>query len=126
MLFRSEPDINDVLREMAGQGTRDVVVIPIGFISDHMEVLYDLDTEAKQTAAQLGLNLIRAATVGTHLRFVSMIRELIEERVSETTERPTLGKLGPVPDVCPIDCCPPPTRPTAKPTTDHGPRTTDP
>ena len=62
------------------QEVRDVVIVPIGFISDHMEVIYDLDTEAKQTADGLGLNMIRAATVGTHPRFVQMIRELIEER----------------------------------------------
>ncbi len=101
-----EPDINDVLRELAGQGVRDVVVVPIGFISDHIEVIYDLDTEAKHTADGLGLNMIRAATVGTHPRFVQMIRELIEERISGKPDRPTLGKLGPVPDVCPVDCCP--------------------
>lgn len=107
-----EPDINDLLRELAGQGARDVVVAPIGFISDHMEVIYDLDTEAKHTADGLGLNLIRAATVGTHPRFVQMIRELIVERTSDTSDRPTLGSLGPVPDICSTDCCPPPKRPS--------------
>ena len=60
---------------------RDVVVAPIGFLSDHMEVVYDLDLEAKARALELGLNLVRAATVGTHPRFVRMIRELVEERV---------------------------------------------
>ncbi len=100
-----EPDINDVLRELAAKGVNDAVVVPIGFISDHMEVLYDLDTEAKQTAAALGLNMIRAATAGTHPRFVRMIRELIEERITGRTERPALGRLGAVPDVCPEDCC---------------------
>ena len=108
-----EPDINDVLRESAAQKVRDVVIVPIGFISDHMEVIYDLDTEAKQTADGLGLNLIRAATVGTHPRFVQMIRELIVERTSDTSDRPTLGSLGPVPDICPADCCPPPKRPAS-------------
>ncbi len=106
-----EPDINDVLRELAGQGARDVVVVPVGFISDHIEVIYDLDTEAKQTADGLGLSMIRAATVGKHPRFVRMIRELIEERISGSSERPTLGKLGPAPDICPPDCCRPPAQP---------------
>ena len=73
---------------------RDVVVVPIGFVSDHMEVMYDLDFEAKQTAAELGINMIRAGTVGTDPRFVKMIRELVVERMSGSTERPAMGKLG--------------------------------
>jgi ferrochelatase len=100
-----DPDVNNVLRELAAQQVRDVVVVPIGFISDHMEVLFDLDTEAKQTAADLGINMVRAGTVGTHPRFVRMIRELITERISGTTDRQTLGSLGPLPDVCEVDCC---------------------
>lgn len=100
-----EPDINDHLRTLAAQSVQDVVIVPIGFVSDHMEVLYDLDTEAKQTANSLGVNLVRAGTVGTHPRFVRMIRELIVERISGTTERPALGKLGPSRDVCADDCC---------------------
>lgn len=100
-----EPDVLDVLPQLVEQGTRDVVVMPIGFVSDHMEVLYDLDTEAKHLAEALGLNFIRAATVGTHPRFVSMIRELIAERMSAATERPALGDDGPSHDVCPVDCC---------------------
>jgi len=101
-----EPDINDCLRELAEKSVRDVVVVPIGFISDHIEVLYDLDFEAKNTADMLGINMIRAGTVGTHQRFVRMIRELVEERVREGLGRPSLGELGPCPDVCATGCCP--------------------
>ncbi|MGH9340260.1 MAG: ferrochelatase [Acidobacteriota bacterium] len=75
-----EPDIGDYLRELKSQGVEDAVVAPIGFVSDHMEVLYDLDTEARQLCSKIGLNMIRAATVGTHPAFIAMIRELIEER----------------------------------------------
>jgi ferrochelatase len=100
-----EPDILDALRERAAAGTRDVVAMPIGFISDHLEVLYDLDTEAQQLAAELGLNFVRAATVGTHPRFIAMIRELIVERMSDDPERLALGSDGPSHDVCPNDCC---------------------
>lgn len=100
-----EPDVGDVVKELAAGGqVRDVVVVPVGFISDHMEVLYDLDDEAKGIAKGLGLNLVRAGTVGTHPRFVTMIRELIEERISGR-ERLALGTLGPSHDVCPADCC---------------------
>lgn len=100
-----EPDIGDYLRELAAAGAKDVVVVPIGFISDHMEVMYDLDMEAKQLAGELGLNLVRAGTVGTHPRFVQMIRELIVERISGARDRPAVGDLGPSHDVCPAGCC---------------------
>jgi protoporphyrin/coproporphyrin ferrochelatase len=100
-----EPDICDYLRELKQAGTLDVVIHPVGFISDHMEVLYDLDTEARQVAAEIGLNLIRAATVGTHPEFVSMIRELILERLDPVRPRRTIGRLPAWHDVCPADCC---------------------
>ena len=118
------PDINDFLRGVTGverqrvatapgshQGSdrwhalRDIVVVPIGFISDHLEVLYDLDTEARQLCGELGINMIRAATVGTHPRFIRMIRELIEERMTDSPNRQALGDLGPSHDACPEDCC---------------------
>jgi ferrochelatase len=83
----------------------DVVVVPIGFISDHMEVLYDLDTELAQRCVRLGINMVRAATVGTHPRFVQMIRELVVERMSDAPQRLSLGLLGPSHDACPDDCC---------------------
>ncbi len=114
-----EPDIGDVLNEVAAAATgdqpRDVVVVPIGFVSDHMEVLYDLDDEAKHNANELDINLVRASTVGTHPRFVRMIRELVEERMKEAELRPALGSLGPSHDVCPVECCPSSaTRPPAR------------
>nr|MDQ3806462.1 ferrochelatase [Acidobacteriota bacterium] len=105
-----EPDICDHLRELKNEGVRDVVVAPVGFISDHMEVLYDLDTEARRVAAELGLNLIRAATVGTHPAFVSMIRELIVERLDAAAPRRALGIFPPRPDLCATDCCLPAAR----------------
>ncbi len=99
------PDICDHLRELKSEGVRDVVVAPVGFISDHMEVLYDLDTEARQVAAEIGINMIRAATVGTHPAFVRMIRELIQERFDAGAERRALGIHGPRRDDCAADCC---------------------
>lgn len=105
-----EPDVCDHLQQLHGQGVRQVVLVPIGFICDHLEVIYDLDTQAVEVADRLGLSMVRAATVGTHPRFVSMVRELIVERLDDQAERPALGRLGPAPDVCPADCCPPPRR----------------
>ena len=104
------PDIADYLREAHAAGIRDVVVAPIGFISDHMEVVYDLDTEARALCEQLGLNMNRAATVGNHPAFVGMIRELVLERMGELPPR-WLGDRGPSRDVCEPDCCAPPRRP---------------
>jgi ferrochelatase len=102
-----EPDVRDHFRALAASGARDVVVAPIGYVSDHMEVLYDLDLDLKARAQELGLRMIRAATVGTHPRFVRMIRELVEERLSATPMRLALGARGPAPDACPEDCCRP-------------------
>jgi ferrochelatase len=100
-----EPDIVDHLRALAREDVRDVVVAPIGFLSDHMEVVYDLDLEAKARALELGLNLVRAETVGTHPRFVAMIRELVVERTQGEGLRLQLGERGPAPDECPQGCC---------------------
>lgn len=101
-----EPDICDFIEERHAAGElQDVVVLPIGFISDHMEVVYDLDTEARQLCERLGVGFHRTATPGTHPTFIRMIRELIEERVSGSAERPSLGALGASHDVCPADCC---------------------
>src|SRR5262245_3318920 len=106
------PDIGEALgkiaKEGAGRGHRsgDVVVVPIGFISDHLEVLYDLDEEARHKAEALGLHFLRAGTAGTHPRFVRMIRELVDERINETASRPTVGTLGPSHDLCAPECCP--------------------
>jgi protoporphyrin/coproporphyrin ferrochelatase len=103
------PDIGDFLRELHASGTRAVVVAPIGFISDHMEVLYDLDTEARALCGELGLQFVRAATVGNDPAFVSMIRELVLERMGEMPPR-WLGNGGPSHDFCEPDCCAPPQR----------------
>lgn len=109
-----EPDIRDHLTALAEQGVRDVVNMPIGFISDHMEVIFDLDTQAKERAVDLGIDFIRVPTVGAHPTFVDMVRELIMERIEPARERRALGDLGPRPDVCAEDCCPAPQRPTQK------------
>lgn len=110
------PDICDHLRALKSEGASDVVVAPVGFISDHMEVLYDLDTEARAVAEEIGINMIRAATVGTHPAFVSMIRELILERTGDAPRR-SLGTQGARQDACAVDCCLPGavTRPAARP-----------
>lgn len=99
-----EPDVNDLLRELARTGTTDVVVSPIGFVSDHFEVVWDLDTEAAATAAELGLGFARAATAGRDQRFVTMVRELVLERTAPRARR-ALGALGPAHDRCPLGCC---------------------
>jgi ferrochelatase len=100
-----EPDILDELTALHNQGVSDVVVVPLGFISDHMEVLFDLDHEAQDHAAELGMAMVRAATVGTHPAFVAMIRELILERMTESAERRAIGRYGPYHDICPVTCC---------------------
>jgi len=100
------PDVADRLRELIATGVRDVVLAPIGFVSDHLEVLYDLDIEAKQLCDELGVNMVRAATVGTHPRVIAMYRDLIVERMSGLSDRPSLGQFGPSHDVCAADCCP--------------------
>jgi protoporphyrin/coproporphyrin ferrochelatase len=98
-----EPDINDHLETLAARGVGSVVVSPIGFISDHMEVLWDLDTEAAATAKRLGMSFARAATPGTDPRFVAMIAELVAERTNGAPQR-RLGVL-PVWDTCAAQCC---------------------
>ncbi len=99
------PDVCDFLKELNGRGVRNVVVAPIGFISDHMEVMYDLDLEARQLCEHMGLNMRRAATAGTHPAFVKMIRELIMERVEPDREKRFLGTLAPRQDTCNPQCC---------------------
>lgn len=105
-----EPDICDHLRTLKQAGAEDVVVMPIGFLSDHMEVIFDLDHEARGVCEEIGLTMSRAATVGTHPAFVSMIRELIQERTVEGVERRAIGRNGPAVDVCAAECCPRPQR----------------
>ena len=106
-----EPDILDYLPGVKANNLASAVVLaPIGFISDHMEVVYDLDIEARNLCHSLELPLTRAKTVGVHPKFIAMIRDLILERINPGAQRSALGSLGPRPDICPEDCCPAPTR----------------
>lgn len=100
-----EPDILDLLDVLHEAGKNHIIIQPIGFISDHMEVMYDLDEEAMLKANELGMTMVRAGTVGTDPVFVAMIRELIEERMSANPERRFLGERGPNHDICPVNCC---------------------
>ena len=104
-----EPDVNDHLEGLAAKGEREVVLVPVGFTSDHVEVLFDLDQQAQETASRLGVELRRAATVGTDPAFVAMLAALVRERASAKAE---LDLHGPVAthDRCPARCCPPPPR----------------
>lgn len=107
-----EPDILDYLREVKSRTLASAVVLaPISFISDHMEVLYDLDIEASQLCESLTLPMARAKTVGVHPNFVAMIRELILERTEEKMAPRALGSLGPRTDICQESCCPAPHHP---------------
>ena len=99
------PDIGEALESVRAAGHTDVVVAPIGFVCDHMEVVLDLDVEAAETADALGLNMVRAGTVGAHPTYVGMVRELIVERMAANPDRPALGARGPNHDYCPGDCC---------------------
>ncbi|MCT2590641.1 ferrochelatase [Streptomyces sp. N2-109] len=104
-----EPDICDHLEQLHAAGAPAAVMVPIGFVSDHMEVLYDLDTEATAKAAELGLPVARSATVGADPRFVAAIRDLTVERAAAERggepQRCALGGLGPSHDLCPVGCC---------------------
>ncbi len=101
-----EPDVCDRIRQLhTEEDITEVVVLPIGFISDHLEVLFDIDTEARELCEELEITMHRAATVGTHPKFIEMIRLLIEERLTESPERLSQGDMGPSHDVCPVDCC---------------------
>jgi ferrochelatase len=109
-----QPDINDHLAALAEAGVQAVLVSPIGFASDHLEVVWDLDTEAADTAKRLGLEYARAATPGVHPEFVAMVRDLVQERIAvqqpgATRSRARLGSV-PVWDVCADHCCPAPRR----------------
>jgi protoporphyrin/coproporphyrin ferrochelatase len=107
-----EPDVLEYLREVKTRELASAVVLaPISFISDHMEVLYDLDVEARQLCDSLALPMARAKTVGVHPKFVAMIRELILERINPGSERRALGSFGPRADECADNCCPAPQRP---------------
>lgn len=106
-----EPDICDHLDDLNKKGQTSVVVSPIGFVSDHMEVLYDLDLEARDHAVELNMKYVRASTPGNDPRMIEMIVELIRERLEDWPERRTIGRLPAKHDVCPVDCCPAMKRP---------------
>jgi ferrochelatase len=88
-----EPDINDCLKHLAQEGNDDVVIAPVGFVSDHMEIIYDLDTEAKKLCETLGINYTRAKTANCHPEFIDMICELVEEQIAQQ-------------NFCAVSCCP--------------------
>ena len=106
------PDILNHVDTLASDGVKALIVQPIGFLSDHMEVLFDLDEEASERAKERSIVLERAGTVGTHPRFVAMLRELIAERLELTADRRAIGRYPPNHDVCPVGCCPAPLRPS--------------
>lgn len=105
-----EPDVNDRLRELATEGVTQVVLAPIGFVSDHMEVVFDLDTEARETAAEVGIEVLRVPTVGIDSQFVSGLVDLVVERAAEsrgeTPQRVAWPGAEPWPSVCAPGCCP--------------------
>jgi ferrochelatase len=96
-----EPDVLQHVRQLHADGVKDIALAPIGFLSDHMEVVYDLDTEAAALCGELGVNLARASTVGVHPAFIAMLREMIAERAGG----------GDPSDECRPDCCVPAMRP---------------
>jgi protoporphyrin/coproporphyrin ferrochelatase len=102
-----DPDINDSMRDLAAKGTKSFVIVPLGFVSDHMEVKWDLDTEAMETAEELGVFAIRVPTPGVHPAYVAGLVDLVLERVNgaPTADRPALTALGPWYDVCRTGCC---------------------
>jgi ferrochelatase len=125
-----EPDVLAHLDALQAAGATDVVLVPIGFVSDHLEVRYDLDVEAQERGVALGLNVVRSATPGTHPAYIAMIRELVLERLEPERPRRALGTHGPRPDVCPESCClvtgssrpePVTATPTSRRTADTGP-----
>ena len=112
-----EPDILAHLGALRDRGVGRVVVQPVGFLSDHMEVLFDLDEEAKLKADELGMEFVRAATAGVDPEFVGMFADLIQERIESRDDRPALGDYPASHDVCPVNCCLPTPRP-ARPATE--------
>ncbi len=100
-----EPDVSDRLVELGSSGVRSVLTVPLGFVSDHMEVLADLDTRARSAAARAGITMVRARTVGAHPLFVAALVDLVEETAGLRSDRPAIGRLGPRPDSCAPGCC---------------------
>ena len=106
-----EPDVGAQLAALHDQGAGAVVIVPIGFVADHFEVVWDLDVEALGAAARLGLPAARAATPGVHPAFVTMVADLVAERLDPTRPVASLGRLPPRPASCADGCCPAPARP---------------
>ncbi len=102
-----EPDVNDAIAELPAKGVDGVVIVPLGFLSDHMEVAWDLDTEAMETAGEHGIAAARVPTPGIHPKFVAGLVDLVVERLEGTAvaDRPALTALGPWYDVCRPGCC---------------------
>ncbi|MCT1436429.1 ferrochelatase [Brachybacterium paraconglomeratum] len=101
-----EPDVNDVIARLAEEDSADaVVVVPIGFVTDHVEVVWDLDTEAKETAEEKGLAFRRVATSGEDPRFIAALADLVQERLDESFPRRVVTDFGGTPDVCGVNCC---------------------
>lgn len=102
-----EPDVNDSIEQAADNGATAVIVVPIGFVSDHMEVIWDLDTEAAQTAADQGLAFVRTPTPGTHPAFVDALVDLIEQRMVGQKAAPRVSACaeGTWFDTCAAECC---------------------
>ncbi len=100
-----EPDIGDAIRVQARKGVKGLVIAPIGFTSDHIEVRYDLDTEAKALCDSLGVHMARAMAAGAHPLFVEMAHDLVAERIEDRLVRPAVGRHEAAPDVCPTTCC---------------------
>ena len=100
-----EPDIATVLENFAREAVKNVVFVPIGFVSDHIEIIYDLDIEAKNMAENLGLNFLRVASPVAHPEFPKMVVDLIMERMTENPQRLAIGKYQANHDVCPVNCC---------------------
>jgi ferrochelatase len=116
------PDILDHLKDLKQRAATQVLIHPIGFLSDHLEVLYDLDVEAQTLSEELGVEMVRSRTVGAHPRFVTMLRMLVEERIGtgSQTARASVGRYGASHDVCPEMCCLPPVRVQPRPGADPG------
>ncbi|OUU80121.1 MAG: ferrochelatase [Gammaproteobacteria bacterium TMED78] len=100
-----EPDIEEAIKGLPSRGYKNLVIVPIGFVCDHMEVILDLDVEAKAIAKEKNINMVRANTVGDHPTYISMVTSLIQERLRGDSNRPSLGVLGPSHNYCPPDCC---------------------
>jgi ferrochelatase len=102
-----EPDINDAIAELPARGIRAVIIVPLGFVSDHMEVLWDLDNEATESAQENGLYSVRVPTPGTHSAYVTGLVDLVLERRDgvAVADRPAMTDLGPWYDVCRPGCC---------------------